>query len=229
MKTFKAHSLALFCSVAMASFGLMPATAQAETSASLSLSNMYLWRGVNLTPDAPAISGSLDYAHDSGFYAGMWTTNEDDGIETDLYAGLAGEVGGMSYDVSYWYYMYPEEGTAGEGATGTNMDLGDTSLSEIVLGLGFSDFGANVYVSSETQGGSDYVYYTLDYTVGDFNFLYGAWTYDEDGNNEYSHVTATYDYNDNLSFAVSVAQEDITDGVETDPLFVVTYSVPLGK
>jgi len=223
----------------MALGGLMaPGAASAEVSASINIANMYLWRGVNLTPDAPAFSGSLDYAHDSGFYAGVWGTNEDDGIETDLYLGFGGEAGDFNYDVSYWYYMYPEEGFSGEGPViaqvadptqpgPTNNDLSDTSLSEFVIGLGFKDLTATFYVSSETQGGSDYVYYTLDYTIGDYNILYGAWSYDKAGNDEYSHVTLTYAYNDNLTFGVSVAQEDITDGVETDPLFLVSYSIPV--
>lgn len=204
-----------------------PSIASAEVSASINIANMYLWRGINLTPDAPAFSGSLDYANESGFYAGVWGTNEDDGIETDLYLGFGGEAGPISYDVSYWYYMYPEDGFTGEGGTGVNVDFADNSLSEFVIGLGYSDFTATFYVSQETQGGSDYIYYTFDYTIGDYNILYGAWSYDDAGNDEYSHVTLTYAYNDNLTFGVSVAQEDITDGVETDPLFLVSYAIPL--
>jgi len=224
MKLNKLSAASIAATVAIGSFSMLPGMAQAETSASLTLSNMYLWRGQNLTPDGPAISGSLDYSHESGMYAGVWGTNETGGTETDLYVGFAGEASGFSYDVSYWYYLYPEDV---DGTTGAKVDLMDNALSEIVLGAGYSDFGVTLYMSGETQGGSDYMYYTLDYTVGKYNILFGAWTFDDAGNNEYSHVTLTYSYNDNLSFAVSVAQEDIVDAVETDPLFLVSYSVPL--
>ena len=114
MKLNKLSTVTVASALAVSSFALLPSVASAETSASLTLSNMYLWRGVNLTPDAPAISGSLDYAHESGAYLGVWTTNEDDGIETDLYVGFAGEAGDFSYDISYWAYLYPEEGFSGE-------------------------------------------------------------------------------------------------------------------
>lgn len=224
MKLNKFSTLAISTTLATASLAMVPGVASAETSATLTLSNMYLWRGVNLTPDGPAISGSLDYANESGFYTGVWATNETGGHETDLYAGFAGEAGAVSYDVSYWYYLYPED-VSGAGSR----DLTDNDLSEVVIGLGVGDFGAGLYISADTlePTGSDYVYYTLDYTAGPVNLLYGAWTYDDAGNDEYSHVTVTYSYNDDLSFGISVAQDDIPDNVETDPLFVVTYNVPI--
>jgi len=202
-----------------------PGIANAEVSASLGLANMYLWRGVNLAQDGGTISGSLDYANESGVYAGIWTTSEQGGHETDVYLGYAGEAGDISYDVSYILYMYPED-TNADGS-----DLSDNTFSEVALGVGFGGFGVGVYVSTDPyqDADSDWVYYTLDYSTGKYNILYGAWTYDDAGNDEYSHVTLTYSYNDNLSFAVSVAQDDIPNNVETDPLFVVTYSVPLGE
>jgi len=204
--------------------------AQAEVSANIGISNMYLWRGQNLTPDAPQVHGGIEFSNGEGLYGGLWTTNEDDGHETDLYIGYGGEAGDISYDVSYWHYLYPEDGLAGEGpTTPTNVGLGDNSLSELVIGLGYQDFGLTLYNSVEAQDGSDWLYYTIDYTAGKYNILYGAWTYSDAGNNEYSHVTVSYSYDDNLSLAVSVAQEDVTDGVETDPLFQVSYNIPLGK
>ena len=205
-----------------------PSIASAEVSASLALSNMYFWRGQNLTPSEPAISGSLDYANDSGFYAGVWGTNEGVvGLETDVYFGFAGEAGGFSYDVSYWAYLYPES------VDGTGSDsLGDTMLSDIVLSGGFADFAVTLYIAEETQGGPDATYYTLDYTTGKYNILYGAWDIDDSAANEYSHFTLTYSYSDNLSFAVSMASNDSgfdpgAGGITENPLFIVTYSVPL--
>lgn len=205
----------------------LPGVASAEVSANVAVSNMYLWRGVNLSPDGGVVSGGLDYANESGFYAGIWTSSEEGGHETDVYLGFSGEAGDFSYDAGYIYYMYPEEG----GPSLSITDEGAGDFAEIILSGGIANFGASIAISTDTinDGDSDWMYYTLDYTAGSVNILFGAWTYDDAGNDEYSHLTVTYAYNDNLSFAVSVAQEDITDGVETDPLFAVTYSVPLGK
>jgi len=209
--------------VSMAAGGaVVPSIASAEVSASVGIANMYLWRGQNLTPDGPQVHGGLEYSNDSGIYGGVWMTNEDEGHETDLYLGYGGEAGDFSYDVSYWHYLYPEN-----GGTSPGTGLGDTALSEFVIGVGFADLGFNAYVSSETQGDSDWVYYTLDYTMGDYNILVGAWDYDEAGNEEYTHVTLTYAYSDNLTFGVSVAQEDTAGGIEEDPLFLVSYNIPL--
>ena len=196
-----------------------PTVASAELSANLDLANMYLWRGTNLTPDGPAISGGLEYGHESGLYAGVWTINETGGHETDLYVGFGGEAGGFSYDVSYWAYLYPEDGTA------PNDGLGDTYLSDIVLSGGMGDFTVTLYIAEETQGAPDAMYYTFDYTIGSVNLLYGGWDNDAP-NSEYSHVQVSYSYSDNLTFAVSVASDDGA-GVEEDPLFLVSYSVPL--
>lgn len=203
--------------VSMAMGGLaVPTIASAEMSASVGIASMYLWRGQNLTPDGPQVHGGIEFSGESGVYGGIWTSNESGGHETDLYIGFGGEAGGVSYDISYWHYLYPEDG-----------DLSDTALSEIVLGLGFGDLAANFYISNETQGGSDWLYATVDYTIDDFNILFGTWSFDEDGaGDEYSHVTLSYSITDDLSMAVSVASSD--DGsTNEDPLFMVSYNIPL--
>jgi len=233
----KITPVALATTMAFAGLAAVPSLASAEVSASLSIANMYFWRGLNLTPDAPQVAGSLDYGHDSGLYAGIWTTNEDDGHETDLYIGFAGEAGPVSYDISYWDYLYPEDGAAGEGpaieavSTGTTpefVDLGDNSLAEIVASVGAYDVTATFYISQETQGGSDYTYTTLDYTYSDFNILYGFWSFDETGNDEYSHITFSYSATDNLTFMISALSSDTSPvSNEEDPLFVVSYNIPI--
>ncbi len=200
-----------------------PSIASAEMSASIGVANMYLWRGLNLTPDGPQVQGGLEWSNEAGVYGGVWTTNETGGHETDLYLGYGGAAGDFSYDVSYWYYMYPED----VDGVGNFVDLADNALSEFVIGLGYMDFNATFYVSQETQGGSDWVYTTLDYTYGDYNFLFGTWSFDQNGaGDEYSHITVTYSITDDLAFAVSKVSSD--DGTtEEDPLFVISYNIPI--
>ncbi|MCW3173306.1 TorF family putative porin [Shewanella subflava] len=115
----------LLQAVALSSTLLLSGSALAEFSANIGATSNYLWRGVTQTDDAVAVQGGLDYAHESGFYAGTWASNVDfgspdeeemlDGIETygtyetDFYAGYGGEFGeDFYYDISYIYYAYPD-------------------------------------------------------------------------------------------------------------------------
>src|SRR5210317_1616201 len=94
--------------------GLMiSGAANAALEANIGATSNYLWRGDTQTNDDAAISGGLDYSHDSGAYLGIWTCNLDDGAETDYYAGFAGETeGGLGYDLGYIYYAYSDSGDA---------------------------------------------------------------------------------------------------------------------
>ena len=53
---------------------------QHSTSASVAMSSDYVWRGYSQTDSEPAISGSFDYGHASGLYAGTWASNVDFGL-----------------------------------------------------------------------------------------------------------------------------------------------------
>jgi len=219
-KLFSVTSAAAIVAAGM----VTPIAAQAEVSASMAFSNMYLWRGQNLSPNGSVISGSLDYSHESGFYAGAWTTSETGGEENDLYLGFAGEGGGVSYDISYWMYLYPED-----GGTGPLTGLSDTNLSELVGSIGYGPATFTLYVGVDTEfqnvDPGDYYYYTLGFDFMEkFNLTFGGWSWDKVKGADYTHVTFTYSPLDELSFTVSMAQEDAKDSIEEDPLFQVTYS-----
>ncbi|MBD3620263.1 MAG: hypothetical protein HUJ28_12405 [Chromatiales bacterium] len=217
MRNVFAKSL-LAAAVAGSLFGAA-GTASAEVSASVAASSMYLWRGQNLTPDGAAVSGSLDYAHESGFYAGAWTSTETDGHETDLYAGFAGEVGGLGYDVAYFYYMYPEEGT--------DVSISDSAVADVYLGLTYGPGFVNLYQQVDDNADED-LYYQIGFTYDKFTAFYGGWELENSGP-EYSHVQVDFAATDNLSFSVSKAFADddaLGDPiVEEDPLFAVSYSL----
>jgi uncharacterized protein (TIGR02001 family) len=111
----KMNKLALACGVALLGSA---AVAQAEFSANIGATSNYMFRGVTLSNDQAAVSGGLDWAHDSGFYLGTWTSNIEGlgNIELDLYGGFGGEMGDLGYDVGYVYYAYPNaEGDADYG------------------------------------------------------------------------------------------------------------------
>jgi len=215
--SIKKKLLPLAVSAAIAAPMMMGATvAQADVSATLGAASMYLWRGQNLTPDGPQVSGSLDYSQ-GGFYAGAWITNETSGHETDLYFGYGGSVGDFGYDVSYWKYLYPEDGTA------PNDSLGDTDASDVVLSLSYGPVAFTAYVGVESDSTKDR-YYTLSGDIQEFTVLFGKYDgRNANANGDYSHLQVSYAFNDNISFTVSKASDDGA-GIEEDPLFVVGYS-----
>ncbi len=88
--------------------------AQAELTANIGVTSNYLWRGVTQTGDDAAVSGGIDWAHESGFYLGTWASNIDwgngSGAEVDFYGGFANEIGDFGYDIGLIYYYYPTSG-----------------------------------------------------------------------------------------------------------------------
>lgn len=88
-------------------------TGPIQISASVDLVSDYRFRGVSFSAEDPAIQGSFDIAHESGFYFGAWASSLEDSplygsTEVDLYAGWSGDVAaGLSADVGLLYYVYP--------------------------------------------------------------------------------------------------------------------------
>lgn len=140
---------------------LMPSLAQAELTANVAATSNYLWRGFEQTGGDAAISGGIDYAAESGFYAGTWVSNaswaEGMTYEMDFYAGYGGEVSGIGYDVGFIYYAYPDETT------------GDADFSEVYLNLskGAFTFGVALLASGTGENSSfgDTIYVSADYAV----------------------------------------------------------------
>ncbi len=139
-----------------------------ETSASVALTTDYVWRGVSQTRNDPAIQGSFDIAHESGFYAGVWGSNVEFGdttsLELDIYGGFSNDVdfgfGAITYDLGWLRYEYPSE-------AGLN-------FNELYFGLGFSpidslNMSAYYYygLRIENTNPGDYREFAMDYTLPD--------------------------------------------------------------
>lgn len=128
----------VFAGVAFIAFLALPLPIFAEDdviggdgnlSVSLALTSQYQLRGLSLSDEDPVPQGSIDYAHDSGFYAGVWASPVDfnDGgktdAEVDLYAGYARTYGKLTGDIRFYYYLYP-------GApSGSDYDFFETYLA----------------------------------------------------------------------------------------------------
>lgn len=227
---------------------LASAPSYAELTANASVTNNYIWRGLTQSINEAAIQGGVDYASESGFYAGTWTSNvaydSDDAYsyEHDMYFGFAGEASGVSYDVGYLYYNYDEN--AG------------FDFAEVYGSIGIGNFGASLYLLSYAEpdeaAGQDFgfaeaTYTSLNYTIplasgaevglhmgfheGDFAYAFNGVTDDY------------YDYNislakDGFTFMISgtsLGSDDDGDGIEdyasmpardNDEIkFVVSYGV----
>ncbi len=91
----------------------LPMTATANVSSTVNLTSDYTFNGVSQTDSGPAIQASLDYAADSGWYAGTWASNVDFGgtdntnIEWDFYVGKFTQLNDtVSIDAGIAYYTY---------------------------------------------------------------------------------------------------------------------------
>jgi len=177
--------------------GLMISGAvNAALEANIGATSNYLWRGVTQSSDDGAISGGLDYSHDSGLYAGTWVSSlGGTGSEVDYYAGFSGETESLGYDVGYIYYQYDDASLADFAEV-----YGSVTMSGVTAGI-----ASEVY----TQGGTDLdqTYYSLssDFELTDgFGLTATAGRYNRDGSDDYTHLTLDVT-KDDFTFSLSKA------------------------
>lgn len=202
--------------------GAVSVQADDIVSASAAISNMYLWRGIDLGNGSAAVSGDIHATYE-GAYAGIWGSSGDNslGQEIDFYTGYGFEVAGFKIDASLWTYYYPS-GYRGEEDSADNIYDDFGGLSEFVLGVGYGPVKFTYY--DNIAGGEGYHYYTLGGTYDKFSATLGYADFDDKAAGtttkwNYSHLTLGYAFNDNLSFALSKvldrSWEEKTGGVKT--------------
>ena len=209
--------------------------AAAELSANIGVTSNYVWRGVSQTGNDAAVSGGIDYGHDSGFYAGTWASNVDfggdEGAEVDFYGGFGNDIGdsGFSYDVNAIYYYYP------------NFDNSD--FAEIGGSIGWKWFNVGLSYTiwsdvKKTKGNDTFVdgdmYYYLNgsyevaptWTLGG---TLGYYDFDEDGRDgidtSYLHgqIDVTKGAGDFGDFTLSVSNAEKESG-DDDVLVFVSWA-----
>lgn len=136
----------------------------------IGLLSSYNLRGITNAPesDIPAVQGSIDYSHASGFYAGYWfstlsynyaslnpAAGEDTrkSLESDFYAGYKGSVGDIDYQVGGTiYYYYPGW---------------ESTAYETMLGLSYGSFGltAQTLLNDVTFGNAGDTYFVASYSA----------------------------------------------------------------
>lgn len=107
---------------------VIPASEHTVT-ANVALVSDYVYRGVSQTFRQPAIQGGFDYAHSSGVYLGVWSSNVSNvsynggSQEIDFYGGYKGQVNDdLNYDIGLLQYYYPNAVTAAAPAVSNKYD-----------------------------------------------------------------------------------------------------------
>ena len=201
---------------------ITPALAVEGLSANVAATSNYLWRGLEQTNGAAAISGGIDYEASSGFYLGTLVSNadwaEDMTYELDLYGGYSTEINdNFSYDVGFIYYAYPDEKT---GKADFSEVYGSISYDALTLGVA-------VLTSGEDADAGDTIYATADYTIAleneaEIALHLGSYTGDW-----LSEDIIDYGVSINKSgFTLGASATDL-DGAAGDVKFYIAYSVDI--
>ncbi len=126
----------------------------------------YRFRGLSLSGGDPALQGTINLNHSSGFYVGTWASSiEDSAIyghtEVDLYAGWTGAIAsGLTADIGLLYYAYP------------NGKVGDAEYFEpyaslsTTLGPVSAKVGVAYAFEQDALGDDDNLYVFTDLGVG---------------------------------------------------------------
>ena len=188
-------------------------------SANVAVTNNYLWRGLEQTNGKSAISGGIDYASDSGFYAGTWGSNADwapeMSYELDFYGGFAGEINGLGYDLGVIYYAYPDS-------------RDDVDFSEISASISYGVFSLSYAVLAEAEG-ADFA--DDSYIAGDVSFELaseiGLTLHIGTGTDEFYAGESFIDYSASLSksgFTFGVSKTDLSDD---DMRVFISYGIDI--
>jgi uncharacterized protein (TIGR02001 family) len=90
---------------------IQSSAALADLSSTVTLSSNYLFNGITLTQDDPALQTSLDWVSESGWYVGTWGSNvsfvENTDLEVDFYTGYYTDLGSnWALDLGIAHYSY---------------------------------------------------------------------------------------------------------------------------
>ena len=144
----------------------------------------YVFRGITQTIGKPAVQGGFDYAHASGFYAGVWGSNiswitgsgatGDASLETDTYLGMRNSFAtDYSYDVGLVRYNYFGNYTppAGYSKADTNEMYGSIGYKWLSAKLSYA-LGHFLTVPNAT--GTTYLEVNASYPIADSGYTVGA-------------------------------------------------------
>lgn len=228
--------LSLAAGVALAAM-LAPATTFAEgveVDAELTIATINLWRGAN-TSGGAALIGEAEVETEFGLFAGLEVGNtleNDAPAEVAISVGYEREFGEFGFGLGYTEYTYPgafgdcDEDPLTPDEKCSWMDMNE---SEYFLSLGYADFSVAAYIGTDSD--EEAKYYSLDYDTDKFGVHVGmkdhAMTEET-----YTDYNVRYNFTEELAMTVSVASGDAVDDPASEmtegPLFVFSYTVPVG-
>jgi uncharacterized protein (TIGR02001 family) len=155
-------------------------------TANIGLTTDYIYRGIAQTSHNPAVQGGFDYAHSSGFYAGVWGSNvswiADSGaiatgsatMELDTYLGFKNAFAtDFNYDVGYIRYNYLGKYTPAVG-------FAKADTEEIYGLIGYKwisvkySYGLGQFLTVPGAKGTNYIDLTAAYPIADSGFTVSA-------------------------------------------------------
>jgi uncharacterized protein (TIGR02001 family) len=232
----------------------LPAHAEEEVPAinctgTLTLASDYRFRGLTQTNEDPALQGSIECAHASGFYAGLWASNVSwlsdlssadlpisSSLEIDYYAGYRMSFAeGWGLDVGAYGYYYP--GDYPRGFTRPYTTEVFAGVTYDVVGVKYWHTVTNAFGFADSHNSG--------YLEANYNPVLGAgWTLNLhaghqriDGSDDFDYtdwkVGVTKDLGRGFSFAVayidSNADEDLYLNPYGEELGDATVVVSLAK
>lgn len=160
-------------------------------TANVALVTNYLYRGISQTGGKPAIQGGFDYAHASGFYAGVWSSSiswisdeslaSNAGLELDTYFGFKNSFAtDFNYDVGFLRYNYPAKYPSPMNNIIGSTPFAKADTNEIYGLIGWKWFTLKYSDSlSDTFGvpnasGTSYIDLSASYPIADTGITLGA-------------------------------------------------------
>jgi len=180
----KSNLLNALMLTALAAPGVALAEEASPFSANVGFASDYIFRGISQTSGNPAVQGGIDFAHASGFYAGMWGSNvswiTDFGatgsasMELDTYFGFRNTLDNdLSYDVGFIRYNYLGSYTPVAGTVKADTD-------EIYGAIGYKwitakySYGLGQFLTVPGASGTSYIELNASIPLGDTGITLGA-------------------------------------------------------
>jgi uncharacterized protein (TIGR02001 family) len=152
-------------------------------SANVGIATDYIFRGISQTSARPALQGGIDYAHASGFYAGVWGSNVSwvgdfnpgvsSSLELDTYFGFRNTLdNGFGYDLGFLRYNYPASNYPA-GATRADTDEVYAAFAYRWVSAKYS-YGLGQFLTVPGAAGTDYLELNASVPLGETGYTLGA-------------------------------------------------------
>ena len=159
--------------------GVGAASAEGTVSANIAITSDYVFRGVSLSDNGPAIQGGVDYVADM-FYVGAWASSLVEDMEIDLYGGFTPSTGPVDWDLGLIAYFYP-----GADDDGNEFDYAELKVgASTEIGERFTLGGAAYYAPENYGDTGEALYLEIngEFTINDrlgFSAAFGNQSVDD--------------------------------------------------